>query len=176
MLHLQESIRSGRFAAQYDSERRAYEIWGQMSEKERLAALEGGKFTGMVQGEDLENSSLYVETTKQEMVNALSDELYNAVEGYDVEDTNHYIFKLKGRAAPVYSADYGKKLTKAVARDIEWISGDQRLSNYRFYAKDEKAKRQMMQHMGFHEFSRGHDLSGYFSDRHYSYEEQFWHD
>lgn len=175
MLHLQESIRSGKFTDGWSSERRARATWENLSDKERLAALEGGKYTGMIQGDDLEYASFYKEITKTEMVRTLQDELMNASEGFDMQDTNHYIIKIKGQKA-FDSAEHNKMLTKAQMRDIEWISADQGLSNYSYYAKDSKAKQNMMQRMEFHEFKKGHDLSGHFANRHYSYEEQFWHD
>lgn len=175
ILHLQESIRSGRFTDGWSPEKQARNTWEQISEKERLAALEGGRYTGMVQGDDLEYASFYKEITKNEMVRTLQDELMNASEGFDMTDTNHYIIKIKGQKA-FNSAEHNKMLTKAQVRDIEWISADQGLSNYSYYAKDAKAKQNMMHHMEFHEFKKGYDLSGYFADKYYSYEEQFWHD
>lgn len=175
MLLLQENIRSGRFTDGWSPERQARATWENLSEKERLAALEGGKYTGMAQGDDLEYASFYKEISKIEMVRTLQDELMNASEGFDMQDTNHYIIKIKGQKA-FDSAEHNKMLTKAQVRDIEWISANQGLSNYSCYAKDTKAKQNMMQHMEFHEFKNGHDLSGHFADKHYSYEEQFWHD
>lgn len=179
MLHLQESIKSGKFTDGWSPENRAREIWEGMNEQQRLSALEGAKYTGMVQGEDLENASFYKEVSKRDMVGTLQDELMNAADGYDMEDSNRYIVKIKGKSA-FDSSGYNKTLTSAQVRDIEWISANQGLSNYSYYAKDAKAKAAMIRHMDFHEFKRGHEVDNhngrYFADRHYSYEEQFWHD
>lgn len=71
-------------------------------------------------------------------------------------------------------------MTAAQVKNIEWVSGNQGLSNYRYYAKDDSAKRDMIRHMDFHEFNKGREVDNYngryFADRFYSYEEQYWHD
>lgn len=181
MAHLEARIKAGQFGQWGDdaADRAEMNAWEQLSDQERLAVMERGKFTGMFQGDDLEVLNVYNSTTKNDIVSTLQDELINARDGYDMEDTNHYVVKLKGKP-PVDSYDLTKPLTASQIKNIEWVSANQGLSNYRYYAKDDASKRDMIRHMDFHEFNNGHEVDNYngryFADSYYSYEEQNWHD
>lgn len=181
MNHLEARIKAGQFGSWGDDieDRAELDAWEQLSDQQRLSVLERGKFTGMFQGDDLESFNVYNQATKQDMVGTLQDELYNVKEGHDMYDTNNYIIKLKGKSV-IDSAELTKPLTASQVRNIEWISANQGLSNYRYYAKDSKAEQDMIRHMDFHKFSKGLEVDNYngdyFADRFYSYEEQNWHD
>lgn len=181
LIWLTEQVKNGNFVNWGDQsiDMRISNIWENLSDKERLNALESGKFTGMMQGDDLETATFFYESNKDDMVAKAQDMLYNVKEGFNVEDENHYVIKIKGRKA-VYSENLTKPLTKSEVRDIEWISGNQGLSENGYWAKDAKAKENMKNEMDFNEFSKGHQTSSfsgkYIADNYYSHEEQFWHD
>lgn len=178
---LVERIKAGELGQWGDDnvDRREMNAWEQLSDKERLSVLENGKYTGMFQGDDLETMNFYKATTKNDMVSTLQDELANARDGYDMTDTNKYVVKIKGKSV-MYSEDITKPLTASQIKNIEWISANQGLSNYRYYAKDAAAEANMIKHMDFHKFDKGVEVNNYnnqyFADRYYSYEEQNWHD
>lgn len=181
IIWLSEQVKNGNFVNWGDGniDGRVQRIWDGISDKERLAVLESGKFTGMMQGDDLETATFFHESSKDNMVAMVQDALYNVKEGFNVEDENHYAIKIKGRKV-VYSEDLTKPLTKAEVRDIEWISGNQGLSENGYWAKDAKAKENMKKTMDYNEFNKGHQTSSvsgkFIADNHYSYEQQFWHD
>lgn len=129
--------------------------WWQLTDDERIKVLCDGKFTGMIRSEgDLESSSLYLRIDKDGMLTAIQDQLQNLKDGYDVEDFNHYVIKLKNKE-PIYSHDLSKPLTKAEINKLEWISANEGLSNYRYWSKDEKSLVDMLNHMGFVEYKDG---------------------
>lgn len=178
---LAESVASGKFGQWGDNEidRKTMDAWDNLSDIERLSVLERGKFTGMWQEDDLGSMNAYIATSKKDMVSTLQEELSNVADGFDMDDTNHYVVKIKGKSA-FYSYDRTKPLTNSEINKIEWISANSGLSNYRYYAKDDNARAQMVKEMGFHEFKNGKEVNNhngkYFADRFYSYEEQYWHD
>lgn len=130
-------------------------VWWGLTDAERLRVLEQGGFTGMISNEgDLEFASLYHLTTKESMLSTLQDELQNLKDGYDMEDTNHYVIKFKARE-PLYSYDLTKPLTKSEIGKLEWISANEGMSNYRYWAKDETALTELMNHMAFCEYKEG---------------------
>jgi hypothetical protein len=53
------------------------------------------------------------------MINTLQDQLTNVRDGYDVEDTNHYILKFKDSDAIIHSNDLAKPLTKTQLKKLE---------------------------------------------------------
>lgn len=129
--------------------------WWQLTDDERIKVLCDGKFTGMIRSEgDLESASLYLRIDKDGMLAAIQDLLQNLKDGYDVEDLNHYVIKLKNKE-PIYSHDLSKPLTKAEINKLEWISANEGLSNYRYWSKDEKSLADMLNHMCFVEYKDG---------------------
>lgn len=149
--NLEESFREGSL-----SDNEIYRKWDTLSESERLAVLERGKYTGMLTSEDdLDFCNLYQSTSRESMVGTLQDELMNKRDGYDTEDTNHYIIKFKGNDKVVYSYDLEKPLTKAELKKVEYISANNGMSNYRYWCADDDAKRHMMREMGFIEYRDG---------------------
>lgn len=138
------------------NEHENYKKWWMLSTDERLKVLEDGKFTGMLSSEDdLDFANLYKATTKEDMVGTLQDELQNKKDGYDMEDTNHYILKFKGIDKIIFSEDLDKPLTKAQIQKLEYISANQGLSNYRYWAVSQAAKAHLMREKGFIEYIDG---------------------
>ena len=154
--NLEESYKGGL------SDREIYRKWESLSEAERLQVLEQGRYTGMLSTEeDLDFANLYQSTTRESMLGTLQDELENKRRGFDVEDTNHYIIKFKGKDAVVDSFDLEKPLTAAQIKRIEYISANGGLSNYRYWAANDAAKADMMQYMGFIEYKDGKIISSW---------------
>ena len=138
------------------NEHENYKKWWVLSIDERLKVLEDGKFTGMLSSEDdLDFCNLYKATTKEEMLGTLQDELQNKKDGYDMEDTNHYILKFKGIDKVVFSCDLDKPLTKPQIQKLEYISANNGLSNYRYWVASQSAKAHLMNEMSFIEYIDG---------------------
>lgn len=138
------------------NEHENYKKWWVLSIDERLKVLEDGKFTGMLSSEeDLDFANLYKATTKEDMLAILQDELQNKKDGYDMEDTNHYILKFKGIDKVVFSEDLDKPLNKTQIQKLEYVSAGGGLSNYRYWVVSQAAKAHLMKEMGFIEYIDG---------------------
>ena len=134
----------------------AMNLWWKLDEEQRQKVLLDGEFSGMVRADEgLDDfCSLYIKAPKNKMVNTLQDELENLQAGYDVEDSNHYVIKIKGKA-PVYSDELEKPLSKSEISKLEWISANEGLSNYRYWAKDDDTLEELRKYMGFVEYKKG---------------------
>ena len=134
----------------------AMNLWWKLDEEQRQKVLLDGEFSGMVRADEGLNDfcSLYIKAPKNKMVNTLQDELENLQAGYDVEDSNHYVIKIKGKA-PVYSDELEKPLSKSEISKLEWISANEGLSNYRYWAKDDDTLEELRKYMGFVEYKKG---------------------
>jgi hypothetical protein len=147
-----------------------YDKWNSLTDEQRIAVLEKGEFTGMLADEaSLDFADLYREATREDMINTLQDQLTNVRDGYDVEDTNHYILKFKDSDAIIHSNDLAKPLTKTQLKKLEFISANSGLSNYRYWVADEAAKARMIREMGFIEYRNGkvvasHNGADYFGN------------
>jgi hypothetical protein len=152
------------------SENELYDKWNSLTDEQRIAVLEKGEFTGMLADEaSLDFADLYREATREDMINTLQDQLTNVRDGYDVEDTNHYILKFKDSDAIIHSNDLAKPLTKTQLKKLEFISANSGLSNYRYWVADEAAKARMIREMGFIEYRNGkvvasHNGTDYFGN------------
>ncbi len=167
LAYLVDKIVSEEFTFGETYDKKAYDIWDNLSDEERIEVLKRAKYTGMIQGDDVNDFSFYKQDTKEDMVLRVQDQLENVASGYDMEDTNMYMVKIKGHSV-IDTRDLHKPLTKAQIKNIEWISADGGLSSYSYYSKNEAAHNDMMKHMNFHEFKNGvetSDINGKLSDK-----------
>lgn len=136
--------------------RDAMDLWWKLDEEQRQKVLLDGEFSGMIRADEgLDDfCSLYLESPKDRMVNILQEELENLQSGYDVEDSNHYVIKIKGRE-PIYSDELEKPLSKSEISKLEWISANEGLSNYRYWAKNDDTLEKLRKHMGFVQYKNG---------------------
>jgi hypothetical protein len=138
------------------SENELYNKWNSLTDEQRIAVLEKGEFTGMLADEvPLDFADLYREATREDMINTLQDQLTNVRDGYDVEDTNHYILRFKDSDTIIHSNNLAKPLTKTQLKKLEFISANSGLSNYRYWVAYEAAKARMIREMGFIEYRNG---------------------
>jgi hypothetical protein len=154
----------GDLESHYNSKLNDSEIlreWDSLTDEQRIEVLERGKYTGMIQSDSLDLANLYKETSRENMISVLQDELANSRDGYDVEDTNHYILKFKDDDNVVYSYDLTKPLTAAQLKKLEFVSANAGLSNYRYWAVDDAAKSRLMSEMGFIEYRDGKIVSSF---------------
>ena len=134
----------------------AMNLWWKLDEEQRQKVLLDGKFSGMIRADEgLDDfCSLYLKSPKDKMVNILQEELENLQSGYDVEDSNHYVIKIKGKE-PIYSDELEKPLSKSEISKLEWISANEGLSNYRYWAKDDETLEKLRKYMGFVQYKNG---------------------
>jgi hypothetical protein len=155
----------GDLESHYNGELNDREImrkWDSLNDEQRVEVLERGKYTGMIQSDSsLDFADLYKETSRENMIGVLQDELTNLRDGYDVEDTNHYILKFKGDDNIIQSYDLTKPLTAAQLKKLEFVSANAGLSNYRYWAVDDAAKSRLMSEMGFIEYRDGKIVSSF---------------
>ena len=126
----------------------------QLTRAEREQILEKAKFTGMVDEEGFfeQNyaTSVYKQQSKKDLFNIIDDETWNN----DIDaDTSHYIVKYDGQP-PLYVQDLTER-TKLKRTNVEWVSANGGVSNYRYWFRDDIAKKKMMEYMGFVEYKNG---------------------
>ena len=126
----------------------------QLTTAEREQILEKAKFTGMVDEDGYFNqnfaTSVYKQQNKKDLFNIIDDETWHN----DLDaDTSHYVVKYDGQK-PLHIEDLSER-TKLKRTGVEWVSANGGVSNYRYWFRDEIAKKKMMDYMGFVEYKNG---------------------
>ena len=129
-----------------------------LTEEQRLEVLEKAKFSGMLNPENFFEEGfmpeLYLRADKAHLIDRIKEDLDNMFEGYDVEDTNHYVICLKsGRI--VYTDNLEKRLSAKQYEDAQWISASGGLADYKYWYRDATARNSMLEYMGFDEWENG---------------------
>lgn len=129
-----------------------------LTAEQRLKVLEKAKFSGMLNPENFFEEGfmpeLYLRADKARLIDTIKEELDNMFDGYNVEDTNHYVICLKsGRI--VYTDNLEKRLSAKQYKDAQWISASGGLADYKYWYRDVTARNSMLEYMGFDEWENG---------------------
>jgi hypothetical protein len=132
-----------------------------LDDTEKYEILREIKFTGMVPNPDKGNDyylsfgNVWEKTDKKSLLALVDDQLENTAEGYDTEDTNHYIaaYKDGNKVTHIHTEDFeGKKLPR---KNLIWLSGNLGLTDNTYWSKDAEADKDMMEYCGYDEYKDG---------------------
>lgn len=91
-------------------------------------------------------------TDKDYMLRIINDELSNKVDGYDVEDSNHYYIKYSNGSL-LSTSEY--ESIKYPKQGIRWISSNGGLTVNGYYASNASSENDLINEMGFYRIING---------------------
>ena len=98
--------------------------------------------------------NIYRPTTKEDLWRTIRDEVDNMLDGFDVEDTNHYLICTKSGKI-IDTREVTRRIPKSQIENAQWISANEGLSTYRYWYRDAATRDNMIDYMGFDEWEDG---------------------
>ena len=142
-----KSLKRGSLDEEYIS------LWEEMDDYSKLYYLWESGFNGLCNIDDFLNIGECLNfTDKFNMFNIINDELSNKVNGYDVEDSNHYYIKY-ANGTLLSTSDY--ESLKYPKQGIRWICPNGGLTVNRYYASNISSENDLINEMGLYRIVNG---------------------
>lgn len=128
-------------------------LWEEMDDYNKLYYLWESGFNGLCNIDDfLSIGECLNSTDKDYMLRIINDELSNKVDGYDVEDSNHYYIKYSNDSL-LNTSEY--ESIKYPKQGIRWISPNGGLTVNSYYVSNVSSEDDLVNEMGFHRIVNG---------------------
>ena len=128
-------------------------IWEDMDDYSKLYYLWESGFNGLCNIDDfLSIGECLVSTDKDYMVRIINDELSNKVNGYYVEDSNHYYIKY-ANGTLLSTSDY--ESLKYPKQGVRWICPNGGLTVNSYYVSNISSEKDLINEMGLYRIVNG---------------------